>query len=109
VAEIWQTLDRLGRNVVFTPESETHILSRHSEMADRLNDIRGAIERPDLVARDAQYRHRENHYLHTSFQPPWMKVVVHYHPVPPQGTWAGEVITAYPVKQPDPHEELLSP
>jgi hypothetical protein len=39
----------------------------------------------------------------------FLKVVVQYRPVPPQGTWAGEVITAYRGKKRKSREVLLEP
>ena len=38
-----------------------------------------------------------------------MKVVVNYRPVPPQGTWEGEVITAYHARRPKSKEAQLWP
>jgi hypothetical protein len=107
VAEIWRTRDRAGREVVLTSAGLKHIRHRHDDMTRRLDEIRTAIENPDVVTRDLEYRHRENHYGPSSFKPPWTKVVVQYRPVSPQGTWMGEVITAYPVKRRDPKEERL--
>ena len=107
MAEIWRTRDRAGREVVLTSAGLDHILQGHDEIADRLDEVRAAIEQPELVTRDVEYRHRENHYGRSSFNKPWIKVVVQYRPVSPQGTWAGEVITAYPVKRRDPKEEPL--
>jgi hypothetical protein len=75
-------------------------------MAGRLHDVRTAIEQPTVVTRDLEYRHRENHYRRFSSERDWIKVVVQYRPIPPEGTWEGTIITAYPVKRPDPREEL---
>jgi hypothetical protein len=109
VADIWRTRDRLGREVVFNSASRDHIRRRRAELADRLDEIRWAIEAPDLVTRDATYPNRENHYRRTAFGPGWLKVVVRYLPVPPQGTWVGEVITAFPLRSPNPKETRLWP
>jgi hypothetical protein len=105
VAEIWRTQDRLERDVVFTSESRDHILDEHDDMADRLDEIQAVVERATVVARDLDYRRRENHYRRMEFGRNWIKVVVQYRPVPPQGTWEGEIITAYQVRRPDPREE----
>jgi hypothetical protein len=107
VEEIWRTRDRAGREVVLTSTGLDHILRRHDDMRSLLEEVRSIIEQPELVTRDLEYRHRENHYGRSSFDQPWIKVVVQYRPIPPQGTWAGEVITAYPVKRRDPKEEPL--
>src|SRR4051812_49839836 len=92
VEEIWQTTDRLGRGVIFTPAARAHILKRHADIAVRLDEVRTAFDRPDLVTRDREFSHRENHYRRTPSHRGWVKVVVNYRPVPPQGTWAGEVV-----------------
>lgn len=108
MAAIWVTRDRLGREVTLTETRQAHILLKHPQVAGRLDDIRAVVETPDAVHADARYDRRENHYR-------WIaaggriKVVVIYRPVPPQGTWAGEVVTAYPVKQVDPAEVRLWP
>jgi hypothetical protein len=109
LTESWREVDYRGREVIFTPKSREHILRRHDDIAARLDEIRGAIARPDLVTRDIKYRHRENHYRRTPSGLGWFKVVVQYRPVPPQGTWIGEVITAYRVDQRDLNEEPLAP
>ena len=78
-------------------------------MADRLDDVRAAIEHPDFVAQDVRFHHREAHYRQLASGQGFLKVVVQYRPVPPQGTWAGEVITAYRVKKRKSREVLLEP
>ncbi len=78
-------------------------------MASRLGEVRAAIEHPTLIARDAVHPRRENHYLRTVAEPGWLTVVVNYRPIPPQGTWFGEIITAYPVRRPEPEEKPLWP
>ena len=109
MATIWRTRDRLGREVVLTEERRRHILRKHPAMAGRLGEVRAAIAGPDFVNRDAAYPRRENHYRRTPSGRAWIKVVVNYRPVPPQGTWAGEVITAYRTEQVDPKEAPLWP
>ena len=70
--------------------------AKHPNMAERLADARVAVEAPDFARRDALRAHGENHYRRPAPGAAWIKVVVHYRPIPPQGTWVGEVITAYP-------------
>jgi hypothetical protein len=67
-------------------------------MANRLDTIRPAIEQPGYITQDADYPHRENYYRRTVSGRRFVKVV-EYRPVPPQGTWVGEVITAYLVRK----------
>jgi hypothetical protein len=100
LAEIWRTGDRHAREVVFTTARQDHILDEHDDMAELMDDVRVAIEQPDLVTRDARYARRENHYRRIPSTGGWIKVVVNYRPVPPQGTWEGEIITAYHVPRP---------
>ena len=78
-------------------------------MAGRLDEVRATVDNPEVVTRDVTYAHRENHYRRTPSGRRRTKVVVHYRPVPPQGTWAGEVITALHVKKVDPEEKQLWP
>jgi hypothetical protein len=93
--------DHAGREVVLTPARRDHILKRHADMADRLDDVRVAVENPDHVTRDTGYHHRQNHFRRTPSGQGWIKIVVEYRPIPPQGTWADEIITAYRVDQRD--------
>jgi hypothetical protein len=109
LAEIWRTRDRLGREVIFTLARRGHILQRHSDMADRLDEVRVTIEDPDFVTRDRQYSRREIHYRRTPFGQGFVRVVVNYRPVAPKGTWVGEVITAYRVDERDIEEVPLWP
>jgi hypothetical protein len=78
-------------------------------MAGLLGDVRTAREHPPFIARDAIYSRRENCYLRTTYEPGWIKVVVNYRPLPPQGIWIGEIITAYPIRRPEPQETPLWP
>jgi hypothetical protein len=72
-----------------------------------MDEVRAAVEHSDLVVRDVGYPHREIHYRRTPSGQGWIRVVVNYRPVPPQGTWAGEIITAYRVDQGDIDEGLM--
>ena len=106
---IWRTRDRNGREVVFAVAGQDHILNKHDDMAEFMGDVRLAIEHPDFVARDARYPRRENHYRRIPTTGNWIKVVVKYRPVTPQGTWEGEVVTAYHVPRPKSKEAKLWP
>jgi hypothetical protein len=109
LATIWRTRDRFGRLVTFTKQGRDHILDRHSDLVARLDELRSIVERPDFVTRDRRFPSRENHYRRERSGSGWIKVVVHYRPVPPQGTWAGEVITAYVLKRRKSKEVQLWP
>ena len=109
LAEIWQTWDYLGREVVFTTDRHDHVLQRHGDMADRLDEIRATVERPDFVTCDRGYPRREIHYRYTPSGQGFIRVVVNYRPVPPQGTWAGEVITGFRVEERNFEEVQLWP
>jgi hypothetical protein len=109
VAEIWRTQDRAGREVVLTPTRLDHILGRHNYMAGRLDQVRTAVEQPDFVTRDSEYPRREICYRRTPSGQGLMKVVVNYRPAPPQGTWIGEVITAYRIDERNIQEVQLWP
>jgi hypothetical protein len=76
VEEIWRIRDRTGREVVLTSAGLDHILQGHDEIADRLDEVRTAIEQPDFVTRDATYRHREIHYRRVASGQGLLKVVV---------------------------------
>jgi hypothetical protein len=78
-------------------------------MVDRLDEVRIAVEQPDFVTQDSGYTRREIYYRRTSSGQGWMRVVVNYRPVPPQSTWAGEIITAFRVKRRDLREVQLWP
>jgi hypothetical protein len=93
---------------MFTEASRDHILQRRRDLATNLSEIREAISRPAVVTRDLKYARRECHYGFTSSPPGMIKVVDQYRPVPPQGRWVGEVVTAYRLREPDPREEVLT-
>lgn len=74
-------------------------------MAEHANDLAGreahvrlAVERPDFVTIDLARPRRECHYRRFGSGRLMLKVVVGYEPVLPPGTWAGQVITAYPTR-----------
>jgi len=106
--EVWQVQDYRGRDVLFTEASRDHILHRRRELAAILSDIREAISRPAVVTRDLTYPRRECHYGFIAAPPGMIKGVVQYRPVPPQGRWVGEIVTAYLLREPDPREEVLT-
>ena len=68
-------------------------------MVDRLDEVRIAVEQPNFVTRDSGYTRREIYYRRASSGQGWTRVVVNYRPVPPQSTWAGEIITTFRVKR----------
>lgn len=109
VATIWRARDRAGREVALTEMGEAHILERHPELVGAEQEIRTAIEAPDTVTRDATIPHRECLYRRSRLGRPLLKVVVQYRPVPPQGTWAGEVVTVLPVPKVKRKERRLWP
>ena len=109
MAEIWSTSDHRGREVVFTLERRAHVLQRHGDMADRLDEIRATVEQPDFVTRDRGYPRREVYYRYTPSGQGFIRVVVNYRAVPPQGTWVGAVITAFRVEGRQPEEVQLWP
>lgn len=92
--------DRLGREFELTEARWAHVLEDHeTDRTGREADVRAAVERPDLVTADAVDPRRECHYLFLGPGRLKLKVVVAYEPVPPPGTWAGRVITAYPTSR----------
>ena len=109
MAEVWRARDHLGRVVILSPTGLDHIQVRHDELSGRMGEIRAAVEHPDFVTRDRQRDHRECFYCRTPSGPEFIEVVIYYRPVPPQGTWEGEIITAYHVDEPEPKEAALWP
>jgi hypothetical protein len=95
--------------VSLTDAARGHIVGKHPAMPGREADVRAAIESPDFVNADARYPRRENHYRRAGVGAPYLKGVVKYRPVPPQGTWIGEVVTAYPTRVVPPKEQHLWP
>jgi hypothetical protein len=83
---IWEASDRFGRQITLTLQRQEHIFAEHDEMAHHLDLVRVTVEPPDFVTRDRRYPHRENCYRPEPSGSRWIKVVVHYRPVPPQGT-----------------------
>jgi hypothetical protein len=81
-----------------------HILHGQAEMAGRLDEVHAAIVQRDFVAWAVRYHQRENYYRQTPSRQDWIGVVASYQSVPQQGIRAGEVITVYRFKQPDPQE-----
>lgn len=109
MAEIWRTRDHVGRVVILTQVGLDHIRVRRGEFAIRMGEVRDVVEHHGIVTRDRQHAHRECFYRREPSRSGFIKVVVHYRPVPPQGTWEGKVITAYHDESPDPKEARLWP
>jgi len=109
LAEIWRTRDHLGRVVILSPAGLDHIRVRHGDLANRMDEIRAVVEHPEFVTRDRQRARRECFYSRELSGPLFIKAVVQYRPVPPQGNWEGEIISAYPVDEPKPEEARLWP
>ncbi len=94
---IWETVDRFGRAVSLSEERWNHIVAARGRQGPSLDAIREAIETAAEITFDADYAHRECFYSNRSLGAS-LKVVVQYRPVPPQGAWAGTVITAHPAR-----------
>jgi hypothetical protein len=109
LADIWWTRDHLGRAVVLTPAGRDHIRVRHPDFANRIGEINAVVEHPDFVNRDRIHTHRECFYQREGSNSGYIKTVVHYRPVAPQGTWEGEIITAYHVEEAEVEETKLWP
>ena len=78
MANIWETVDRLGRPVVLTDTGWSHIRARHGEMLAHLWAIREAIEHADEITQDMTYNHRRVHYRRRSNSPYWLRAIVQY-------------------------------
>lgn len=100
---IWETTDRFGRRVELTEERWSHIVDQRGGQPPTQDDIRRALEDPIRVTIDATFAHRECFYAECA-PSRMVKVVVHFRPVPPQGTWRGAVVTAYPERKVKPGE-----
>jgi hypothetical protein len=109
MAEVWRVTDRRGREVVLTEDDWRHVVLEHPPMVGREEDVRAAVEQAEMINRDRRRAHRECHYRRPGPDRARLKVVIHYSPVPPQGTWAGRVITAYPVEVIPAKEQQLWP
>lgn len=107
--ETWRTRDRVGRHVTLTAAGWSHIVTKRKGAPPNPNEILAAVEAPDFVTADVAFPRRESYDRRR--QPGagrrYLKVVVRYHPTPPDGTWAGDVITAYPTRGVKPGEERL--
>lgn len=95
--------------MVLAEERWRHIPDEHDHMAGLATEVRDIVEAPDLVTADAAYPNRECCYRRPAPRRIFLKVVVRYLQVPPQGTWAGEVRTAYPTKRISRREPTLWP
>lgn len=109
--DTWRTRDRAGRHVASTGAGWSHIVTRREGVAPDPSEILAAVENPDFVTADADFPRRESYYRRrrSGAGGRYRKVVVRYHPTPPDGTWAGEVITANPTRGGKPGEERLPP
>ncbi len=74
-----------------------HIVGDRKGEIPTAAEVRVAVEDPDRVTRDVDFSQRECFYRTWLPGRLMLMVVVHYRPVPPQGTWLGSVITAYSV------------
>ena len=84
-----------GREVSLTAARSAHIVGQHPDMVGRLANVRATVEAPEAVTRDRTYPNREVHYRRPPGELRYVRVVVRYLPVPPDGTFVGEVITAH--------------
>lgn len=100
---IWETTDRLGRQVVLTDQGWEHILFQHENMANLRDRIRDAVAFADEIVRDRDYAHREIHHRKRDSSLSWIRVIVHYRPRE-SSDWIGEVITAHVTSRRDPRE-----
>ena len=87
MAVIWETVDRLGRQVVLTVNQWAHVVFEHDYMVHRIHEV--------------QYWQRGSGAL-------CLRVVVHYRPRDPSG-WTGEVRTAHFITRKPRGEALLWP
>ena len=108
MAVIWETVDRLGRQVVLTENQWAHVVFEHDYMVHRIHEVQYAVAFADEVARDRSYAHRDIHYWQRGSGALCLRVVVHYRPRDPSG-WTGEVRTAHFITRKPRGEALLWP
>lgn len=93
-----------------TDHGWAHTMDRHAEeLAAREADVRLTVLASDHGNADAEHAHREVCYRSFGLGRPMLRVVIHYRPVPPRGTWAGEIITAHPTGRSKRGEQRLWP
>jgi hypothetical protein len=95
MATLWESVDRFGRVVRLTEEGWSHIVTDRKRATPSIGEVRAAVEAPTRVTVDAKFAQRECYYRGQDQSRLFLKVVVHYRPVPPQGTWEGTIITAF--------------
>ncbi len=92
---IWSTTDRLGRLVVLSDAGWQHIYRRHGDTVEDPEMVKAVIQGAERIVADAVYPHRSIHVAALGNPSLPMRVVVHYRPEPPDGTWIGDVVTAF--------------
>lgn len=87
----------MGREVELTDHGWGHIMERHADdLAGHEAEVRLTGAAPDRINIDADHARREIYYRAFGTGRRMLRVVVNYRPVPPQGTWVGDVVTAHP-------------
>lgn len=104
--------DRLGREIVLYEDTwYDHILVDHPRMANRVDALEQTITRPDRITRDRFIPERECYYRTGILPPPdkryYLKVVIEFVGVGPDGIERGIVVTAYPSPHIAPDEAHL--
>ncbi len=75
---VFEVTDSFGRQIICTEDRwKFHILSHHPEMGNYLEDVKRAIQNPDLpISVDAERSDRNLYYGRQSGRPRYVKVVV---------------------------------
>src|SRR4051812_47583935 len=104
--DIFEVTDPRGYKVKCSETAWQHILGNRSYMVSWIDEIKAAIEQPNMgIYQDVDFSDREIYYmLRMKGKDRYLKVVVEI-----QGSKAGTVVTAFPTYTPKAGEKLIWP
>jgi hypothetical protein len=75
---VFEVVDKTGRKVHLTKERWKHITIKHTNMSDKLDDIKKALENPTLIIPHKYDDSMRNYYLYYKLKKDYLLVSVKY-------------------------------
>jgi|TARA_B100001971_G_C18191236_1_gene538729 hypothetical protein len=75
---VFEVEDKSGRKIKLTKERWTHIVTKHSDMADKINEIIDTLIKPTLIEQHKYNDDMRNYYRYYKSEKCYLHVSVRY-------------------------------
>ncbi len=78
MSDVFEVTDKSGRKIRLTKERWSHITTKHPDIAGKEDDIKGLLEKPDLILHHEFNDNMRNYYKYDKQEKAYLLVSVKY-------------------------------